>query len=70
MSGVLLDQLTDPEVGEARRKLDHARHLILEAETSCFLFWGDSWVPKVYERTGPARQLLREAEAAAKGAAR
>ena len=58
------------EAGEARGKLDHARHLILEAETSCFLFWGDSWVPKVYERTAPARQLLGEAEAASGGAAR
>jgi alpha-amylase/alpha-mannosidase (GH57 family) len=48
---------------EARKKLESARKLILEAETSCFLFWGDNWVPKLYERTGPARQVLREVEA-------
>jgi 4-alpha-glucanotransferase len=45
---------------EVREKLGQARKLILEAETSCFLFWGDSWVPKVYERTRPARELLDE----------
>ena len=49
----------------AREALDRARKMILEAETSCFLFWGDSWVPKVYERTRPARDLLAQAEAAA-----
>ncbi len=29
--------------------------------------WGDSRVPMVYERTGPARRLLDEAAAAAGG---
>jgi len=33
-----------------------------EAETSCFLFWGDSWIPHLYERTRPAEQLLARAE--------
>jgi alpha-amylase/alpha-mannosidase (GH57 family) len=50
---------------EVRQKLESARKLILEAETSCFLFWGDNWVPKLYERTGPARDLLSQVEAAA-----
>ncbi len=40
-----------------------ARRLILEAETSCFLFWGDAWLPHLYARTGPADQALCEVEA-------
>lgn len=48
------------EKGALKDKLGRARQLILEAETSCFLFWGDSWVPRVYERIGPARSLLQE----------
>jgi hypothetical protein len=51
------------EQGSIREKLDQARKLILEAETSCFLFWGDSWVPKLYQRTGPAWDLLGQVEA-------
>lgn len=47
---------------EAKQKLDRARALILEAETSCFLFWGDDWVPKLYDRTRPARELLADVE--------
>lgn len=49
--------------GTAQGKLAEARRLNLEAETSCFLFWGDSWIPQLYERTGPALRLLSEAEA-------
>jgi hypothetical protein len=30
----------------------------LEGETSCFLFWGDEWIPHLYARIGPAQQLL------------
>jgi alpha-amylase/alpha-mannosidase (GH57 family) len=48
---------------EAREALAQARRLNLEAETSCFLFWGDAWIPQLYERTGPALRLLDEAEA-------
>ena len=39
-----------------------ARDLILEAETSCFLFWGDAWIPHLYERTVPAQRELAQAE--------
>jgi len=46
----------------SREALGKARALLLEAETSCFLFWGDSWIPHLYERTRPAEQLLSEAE--------
>jgi alpha-amylase/alpha-mannosidase (GH57 family) len=38
--------------------LTEARDLILEAETSCFLFWGESWLPHLYERTNRIKQLL------------
>lgn len=48
--------------GSIREKLDQARKLILEAETSCFLFWGDNWIPKLYQRTGPAGDLLGQVE--------
>ncbi len=41
----------DPTLAQARR-------LILEAETSCFLFWGDAWIPHLYERTVPAGAAL------------
>lgn len=46
----------------SRDALSQARSLLLEAETSCFLFWGDSWIPHLYERTRPAEQLLARAE--------
>lgn len=48
--------------------LEHARHLILEAETSCFLFWGDAWIPHLYARTGPAGDALDAAAAALESA--
>jgi len=44
----------------AGQKLSLAREYLLRAETSCYLFWGDSWIPKLYEQTGVARQLLGE----------
>ncbi len=53
--------LTSDEILE---KLQKARRLVLETGTSCFLFWGDDWVPKLYERTSPARDLLGEVEVA------
>lgn len=45
-----------------REALAKARRLILEGETSCFLFWGDAWVPELYKRTKPAARYLAEAE--------
>jgi alpha-amylase/alpha-mannosidase (GH57 family) len=50
---------------EARDTLEKVRELVLESETSCFLFWGDAWVPKLYERTERAEELLRIVETAA-----
>lgn len=51
--------------GEAENALNQARELILEGETSCYLFWGDSWIPQLYERTRPAEALLTQAEQSA-----
>jgi len=48
---------------DARGRLEQARALILEGETSCFLFWGEDWVPKLYERTERAESLLANVEA-------
>ena len=43
---------------QSRGTLESARQIILEGETSCFLFWGDAWIPKLYERTARAEELL------------
>jgi hypothetical protein len=51
------------KLGQAgRRALARARALILESQTSCFLFWGDAWIPYLYQRTVPADRELTEAE--------
>jgi 4-alpha-glucanotransferase len=47
----------------AERAMTRARRLILEAETSCFLFWGDSWIPYLRRRTCEATAALDEADA-------
>ena len=54
--------------GHASPALERARSLILEAETSCFLFWGQAWIPLLYERTVPATAELDAAEQALKAA--
>jgi 4-alpha-glucanotransferase len=46
--------------GEA---LVRARRQILEAETSCFLCWGDAWIPHLQARTRPAAAALDAVEA-------
>ncbi len=46
----------------AVQKLSEVHKLLLEAETSCFLFWGDSWIPELYKRTEPANRLLEQLE--------
>jgi hypothetical protein len=47
---------------ETRSPLARARRLVLEAETSCYLFWGDDWLPKLYQITDAASDLLDTAE--------
>lgn len=52
-----------PEVFQlASEAMFRARRLILEAETSCFLFWSDAWIPHLYARTASAELALREVE--------
>ena len=51
-------------VGHIPAPLERARRLILESETSCYLFWGDAWIPHLYERTRPAARELDVAETA------
>jgi hypothetical protein len=51
-----------------RAALARARDLILESETSCFLFWGDAWIPHLYARTAPAQRALEEVEQSHKDA--
>lgn len=48
---------------DVKGPLSKARSLILSAETSCFLFWGEAWIPKLYERTKAAWELLDQVEA-------
>ncbi len=49
------------------RTLDRVRRIVLESETSCFLFWGDAWIPKLYECTARAEEMLDILEAAGGG---
>lgn len=49
----------------AAQKLSLAREHLLKAETSCYLFWGDSWIPKLYEETAVVSRLLEEIREAA-----
>jgi hypothetical protein len=56
--------ITDPAVDTL---MQQARHTLLEGETSCYLFWGDSWIPHLYEHTRKATSLLDQVEAAVAG---
>jgi hypothetical protein len=47
---------------EDRKLLDEARTLILQAETSCFLAWGEEWLEKLYGRARQAESLLHKVE--------
>lgn len=42
----------------ARADLADAHHLLLEGETSCYLFWGDAWVPQLHEKMRRAGEIL------------
>jgi alpha-amylase/alpha-mannosidase (GH57 family) len=43
-------------------ELAAAHRLLLESETSCYLFWGDAWVPRLYEKTIQVGALLDRVE--------
>jgi alpha-amylase/alpha-mannosidase (GH57 family) len=50
--------------GSVRADLDRARALVLEGETSCFLFWGEDWLPQLHQRMEAAGRLLDGVRAA------
>ncbi len=41
--------------------ISSAHEYVLKSQTSCYLFWGDAWVSRVYEVIKKARGLLNEA---------
>ncbi len=43
--------------------LSRARRLVLEAQTSCYLFWGDDWLPKLAALTDAAAERIEALEA-------
>ncbi|MFA5087568.1 MAG: polysaccharide deacetylase family protein [Candidatus Omnitrophota bacterium] len=43
---------------EKMEQVERARELILDAETSCYLFWGEAWLPKIYDKLNAAKALL------------
>jgi hypothetical protein len=48
----------------AREELAAVRRQVLEAETSCYLFWGDDWLPKLDAILEPAGRRLDAIEQA------
>ena len=48
----------------AEALLQQAEEWLLRSETSCYFFWGDSWISKVYGNTKHARHFLMDAERA------
>lgn len=52
------EELRGGQRANAEPKLSEAYEAILRAETSCYLFWGDAWIPKLYAETQAANQLL------------
>jgi alpha-amylase/alpha-mannosidase (GH57 family) len=44
----------------AAPQLQEAYEAILRAETSCYLFWGDAWIPKLYAEAQTARDLMKQ----------
>lgn len=58
-----LDAATDEDnhYPEAEEALHAAHDLILRSETSCYFFWGDSWVPKAQVQLDAAQEELQRA---------
>jgi alpha-amylase/alpha-mannosidase (GH57 family) len=49
------------ENDESRHQLEEARRRILNAETSCHFFWGESWVPRCHHDLDEACVRLEQA---------
>lgn len=43
---------------QQKKNLERARRIILDAETSCYLFWGEAWLPKIYDRLNEAGRFM------------
>jgi alpha-amylase/alpha-mannosidase (GH57 family) len=52
------EEAIDPD--HLRDLLNKAQDWLLKAETSCYFFWGDAWISKIYDQTKPARIILRQ----------
>ncbi|MBI5184083.1 MAG: glycoside hydrolase family 57 [Nitrospinae bacterium] len=48
------------DVSSIKERLKEAYNLILRSQTSCYFFWGDSWIPRVYENIIPAKELIEK----------
>ncbi len=47
---------------DGHRALAAVRQTILQAQTSCYLFWGDAWLPRLHALIDHAGQLLEPIE--------
>jgi len=50
------------DLDRARSALSDAHSLILNSETSCYFFWGDSWIPKAEAQLDQADSRLQQAQ--------
>jgi len=65
-SGELLSALAKADTAKldlaiVGREMEEARWRLLRAETSCNLYWGEAWVPRIYDDLNAARKFLDEA---------
>ncbi|OSM07283.1 hypothetical protein [Magnetofaba australis] len=63
-----LQEATTTQSGPAADALQAARERLLLSETSCYLFWGDDWVPQLHDHLDAVEALLTQSEQGAKQA--
>ncbi|MEK7991422.1 MAG: hypothetical protein VSS52_010475, partial [Thiotrichaceae bacterium] len=57
------EKLTQTQVSDAdKTQLEYIRQQILIGQSSCFIFWGDEWIQKLFDFLQPTEQLLFELE--------
>jgi alpha-amylase/alpha-mannosidase (GH57 family) len=56
-------QPTPANGGSLGPELEQARWRLLQAETSCHLFWGEAWVDRIHSRLEEAEEYLVQARA-------